>query len=326
MLNSQTPALPARSSTSRNGRRVPLSLSRRDFLGTAALACAGAGFCMTRPAAAAPSNLASCPIAVFSKICQELKLTFEEAAALSAEAGLDGIDCPVRSGGEILPERARDELPKYAEVLRRNKQRLLLLTTGITEPTSPHAEEILEISAKLGVRFYRLGFYKPRKDIPFAQYAREIRARLKDLAALSKQHGITGLFQNHSGSLGADLDEMRLLLEGFDPAEMGLAFDLGHALLAHGSEWRSHFERLKSHLQVAYIKDAKVGSGWVPFGEGEMAGTGYFKMLKDLGYQAPFSLHIEFDWSNKGAAKNRASLLNALKQSTAALRGWVAAA
>ena len=134
---------------------------------------------------------------------------------------------------------------------------------------------------------------------------------------------MTALFQNHSGSVGANLDQMRMILDGFAPAELGLAFDLGHALLVHGEGWRPHFEQLKPHLRVAYIKDAKQGVGWVPFGEGDMAGSGYFGLLRALGYDAPLSLHIEFDWSEKGKAKTRSKLLNALRNCARTLRSWL---
>ena len=80
------------------------SFNRRDFLATASAAAAwasldGAFSCL---GAAAPAP----PLAVFSKVYQELHLTFEQAAEVTAAAGLDGIDCAVRSGGEIEPERA----------------------------------------------------------------------------------------------------------------------------------------------------------------------------------------------------------------------------
>jgi hypothetical protein len=41
------------------------------------------------------------PIAIFSKVYQTLKLNFDDAAAVTAEAGLDGIDPPVRPDGEV---------------------------------------------------------------------------------------------------------------------------------------------------------------------------------------------------------------------------------
>jgi sugar phosphate isomerase/epimerase len=60
----------------------------------------------------------------------------------------------------------------------------------------------------------------------------------------------------------------------------------------------------------------------VRFGEGDIARTGYFKRLRQLGYAAPFSLHIEFDWSAGGKSRNRDTLLRALRESRAVLRQW----
>jgi len=111
---------------------------------------------MKVPAAVGETN--SCPIAVFSKVYQELNLSFAEAASVTAEAGLSGVDCPVRAGGEISPEKAGDQLPRYAETLGRLNLRLWLLTTGITSASSPYAEAILRTAKQLGIKYYRLGF------------------------------------------------------------------------------------------------------------------------------------------------------------------------
>ena len=115
------------------------------------------------------------------------------------------------------------------------------------------------------------------------------------------------------------------VVKDFDPAQIGVAFDIGHAIIAHGDDWRRHFERLKSHLRVAYIKDIKRGQGFVRFGQGELASNGYFKLLKQIDYRAPVCLHIEFDWSDKGKSKTRTALLGALQESTRVLRHWLSA-
>ena len=114
-------------------------------------------------------------------------------------------------------------------------------------------------------------------------------------------------------------------MKDFDPAQIGVAFDIGHALVVHGDDWRRHFEKLKSHLKIAYVKDVTRAGRWVPFGEGDIASTGYFKLLKQMGYQAPVSLHIEFDWSDGGKAKTRAALVKALQDSAGVLRRWLSA-
>ena len=123
--------------------------------------------------------------------------------------------------------------------------------------------------------------------MPAAEQVREIRAQLKDLAALNQQIGIGAIFQNHSPSgrsyVGGDLAEMYDIVKDFDPAQIGVAFDIGHALVVHGDDWRRHFEKLKSHLKIAYVKDVKREGRWVPFGEGDIGSTGYFKLLKRTG-------------------------------------------
>ncbi len=306
------------------------ALSRRDFLWAAALGglalVPGAAF------AATANGLSKCPIVVFSKVYQELKLDFAASAGLTAEAGLDGVDAAVRPQGEIEPERVADELPLYVEALKRRKLRMPLITSGITGIDSPHAESVVRAARKAGVQYYRLGFVYRAPNTPLAKQAAEVKSRLKDLAALNQQVGIGALLQNHSQAgrtyFGGDLRDLEEVVLGFDPARVGVAFDIGHALVVHGDAWREHFERLKSHIRIAYVKDVVRGgarANWVAFGKGEIAATGYFKLLAQTGYQAPISMHIEYDWRAGSAGKTRAGLLQALRDSAQVLRGWLAA-
>ena len=313
------------------GRKPEISsrsgLSRRDFIIGAALASSaavlgGAGAFRGYAAEQWPPSLV-----VFSKVYQTLKLSFADASALTAEAGLNGIDCPVRPGGEILPEQAKQELPRYVAELKQRGLQMPLLTTAITGASSPCVEDILRTAKQQGVQYYRLGFVPRDAKASAGKQVREIRAQLKELAPLNQQIGIGAIFQNHSpsgrGYVGGDLTEMYDIVKDFDPAQIGVAFDIGHALVVHGDEWRRHFERLKSHLKIAYVKDVTREGRWVPFGQGEVASTGYFRLLKQLGYRAPVCLHIEFDWTEGGKTKTRAALLKALQDSQQRLRRWL---
>jgi sugar phosphate isomerase/epimerase len=200
-----------------------------------------------------------------------------------------------------------------------------LLTSGITEAGSPHAEEVLREAKKLGVRYYRLGFMDFKPDASESKQLDVIKEKLKELGTLNAKLGVVGMLQNHSPGgrsyVGGELGQMYQIVKDLNPEQIGVAFDIGHALAVHGRAWRPYFEKLKGHLKVAYIKDRKLGGNWVPFGEGEIPRTDYFKALKALNYNAPFSLHIEFDWDKQG--KNRASLLAALKQSATVLSSWI---
>src|SRR5689334_8602919 len=120
---------------------VSTALNRREFCARAALAAAAFGS-LPLPLLAGENSWPPA-LTVFSKVYQEIALDFEQAAVLTAEAGLDGIDCPVRPKGEIEPERAADEMPRYVEALKKHKVSMPLLTTGITGVDFPHTETVL---------------------------------------------------------------------------------------------------------------------------------------------------------------------------------------
>ena len=305
-------------------------LSRREFITTTLAASASVPLCAGSALSALGADTFCPPIVVFSKVYQELKLSFDDAAALTAEAGIDGIDCPVRPGGEILPEHVVRQLPQYTAALQKRGLQLPFLTTAITSVASPSTEDILRTAKKLGVQFYRLGFVLRQAHVSADKQVREVRAQLRDLAALNKQVGIGAIFQNHSPAgkryVGGDLADLHAIVKDFDPAQIGVAFDIGHALVVHGDDWRRHFDRLKSHLKVAYVKDVTRAGHWVPFGQGDLGSLGYFKLLKQLGYPVPLSLHLEFDWTEGGKTKTRPALVKALRDSAQVLRRWLSEA
>src|SRR4051812_32066893 len=250
------------------------SLKRRDFIKrTLTFSAATALTSGSLSVRSAPDGHVS-PIVIFSKVYQSLNLSFRDAAALTAEAGLDGVDAVIRPQGEIEPEQAAERLPQYVEALRERQLRMPLTTTAISSPESPFAETILRTAKKLGIQSYRVGFVQSSEGAAKAKQLTETRAKLKALAALNKEVGIGALVQNHSPSgheyLGGNLKDLYQLVEGFDPEQIGVAFDIGHALLVHGSEWESHFNRIKSSVRAVYVKDAKPPNRWVPFGQGEV--------------------------------------------------------
>jgi sugar phosphate isomerase/epimerase len=303
------------------------NLTRREFLIRTAAASGALAAGMISGSAADKADVPD--VVVFSKIYQTLKLSYAESAALTQEAGLQGVDAAVRAGGEVLPETVKEDLPRYAEELNKRGLTMPMITTGIISAATPHAETILRTARSLGVKYYRLGVINPSNEVPLSELIGKVREDFKKLAELNREIGITGMLQNHSPSgrsryLGGDLDEMQALLSGLNPAEMGAAFDIGHALVVHGERWREKFEKIRTHLSVAYAKDWKKNGGWVAMGEGDLLASGYFTELKRMKYSAPVSLHVEHDWDKKGAARTREQLLKVLRKDSAVLRSWFA--
>ena len=311
--------------------KITDSTTRRRFLkmaGTTAVALNASRLLPGYESAGLSAAASMPPVAVFGKIFQELKLDFEQSALTTADAGLDGVDCAVRPMGEVLPEQAAEQLPRYADVLAKHKLRLLLMVTDIHGVDSPHAREILSTGGKLGVRDYRLGYWLHQPATPAEKLRAEIRSRLKELAAMNGELDVCGLMQNHSswsgkgrGPAGGDLDELYDLVKDFDPRRIGVAFDLGHALIVHGDAWRERFEKLKPHIRVVYVKDVQRSGQFVPFGQGEFAQSGFFPMLAKMNYSLPLSMHIEYEWAPKGK-KTRSALAAVLKENRRLLGKW----
>ncbi len=301
--------------------------SRRKFLKRSALL--GTSTILTSPSVfAAPSPIPHRKIVVFSKVYQTLKLSYEQSSDLTAEAGLDGIDCPVRAGGEVLPERVEEDLPRYAKALALRKVHMPLIVTGIIGVDSPSAEIVLRTARRLGVRHYRLGFQNPSPEMPLAKQLAEVRARFRDLAQLNQDLGLTAVLQNHSPTgkmnyLGGDLQQLWEVVKEFKPANLGVAFDIGHAVAVHGDGWLPHFKRLQPWVRVVYLKDIKRPNQWVPMGEGEIHGTGFLRILKGLDCDENVSLHIEYDWEHGGSTRDRAELLKNIKRDCRIVREWL---
>ncbi len=295
----------------------PNSISRRGFFETIGrTTAAGAAVAAIGKAglSAAEIPLPLPPLAVFSKLYQELKLDFDQSAQVTAEALYSGIDCAVRPKGEIEPARAAEQMPQYAEALGRHGAKMLLLATSVASVDSPHAREILTTANRLGIRYYRLDFFPYKHDVAPEKQIAEITASLKELAALNRELGVCAIFENHStfgtkvgsktergsGYVGGDLGELHDIVKQFDPEQVAVAFDIGHAIIQHGDQWRPHFEALKDHIRIVYIKDAGRSARFVPFGEGEIGKTDFFRLLVEMNYRAPLCIHIEYPWAPEG--------------------------
>ena len=279
--------------------KASYSVSRRQFIASAAAATAA--LAVPQPSRAAEeSSLRRLKILGFSKPFQNLNA--DDTADLVAEVGWDGIECPVRAKGQIEPERVEDDLPKMAEALKRRKLELAILSTDIRNPSQPLTQKVLRTASKLGVKRYRLSFWKYNANRPIPEQLNEIRAELRDLAALNQELGLCAGFQNHSGSdyVGAPVWDIYDLIKDLDPRQMGICFDIGHATLEGGMSWPIEARLMERHYTAVFVKDFLWQKGprgwraeWCPLGAG-MVNRSFFQTLKRSTFNGPISQHHEY--------------------------------
>jgi sugar phosphate isomerase/epimerase len=300
-----------------------LPLSRREFLKTSAAATTAWSLGRVGVAAAEAADTNRFPIIAFSKPFQ--KLGPEETADLVAEVGWDGIECPVRGGGHILPDRVEEDLPGMVESLKKRGKVVGMITTDITR-ADEKARRVLETASKLGIKRYRLGGARYASDQSIAAQLAQLRPAMRDLAALNRELDIQGGWQNHSGAgtVGASVWDIYELLREIDPRHLGVCFDIGHATIEGGYSWPTEARLMEPYLAVVYLKDftwQKSGknwrANWCPLGEG-MVNREFFNWLKRTQYRGPISQHHEYRLPS-----DRAELAAVFRKDLEVLRSWL---
>ena len=102
------------------------------------------------------------PIIYFSKHLQWLD--WEQMAETAKELGFDGLDVTVREGGHVEPGRVQEDLPKVAKIVRQAGLEIPMITAGIVDVDSPHAEAIIRTASEAGIPRYRWGWFSWSDD------------------------------------------------------------------------------------------------------------------------------------------------------------------
>jgi len=294
-------------------------MNRRTFLGTAAALAAS-------PLLAQEAR-SLWKVGGFTKVLQDLD--FARTAQAAVDLGWDGIELPLRAKGHVLPEKVDEDLPRMVEALKAKGLEVLVAATDIKGADEPNTEKVLRALSKNGVRLYRHGGFKYKEGAPIAQQIKEFKAKLKDLAALNKEAGVTGLYQNHSGNgyVGASVWDIYAMIEDLEPRAFGVHFDIGHATLESGLSWPTTFSLVKDRVGAVIVKDfywkLTPGEGskpiWGPIGQGTISAK-FFKMLKASGFTGPITMQFEYPFEGGDGLESK---MKALKADNTTLREWL---
>ena len=289
------------------------TMTRRQILAagaSAAMACA-----------ATPGAGAKPTLCLFSKHLPWMG--YAEMARFLKGMGFPGVDLTVRPKGHVLPENAARDLPKAHEALKAEGVDVPMITTGLLSNDDPAARPTLYTAAKLGIPFFKLGYYRYRDLSQLEAKLAEVKPQVDSLAALAEHAGICGGFHNHSGAyVGSAVWDSYSLLEDVNPAAVGFYFDPCHATIEGGKAgWEISFARVAPRLKMVACKDfywEKVKGKWeavmCPLGEGMVDYPKFFQKLAGTGYTGPISLHVEYEIDGPTAAAKREKELAAIEK------------
>lgn len=304
-------------------------MNRRQFLFTAGAAAAAAS--------AEPRKL---KVAIFSKHLQFLE--GEELAKGAAEIGFDGVDIAVREGGHVEPARVAQDLPPLVKAIRAHGLEVPMITSGILDADTPHAEPVLQTIADLGIHYYRWGGFKYDPVKPLPEQLAALKPRVAKLAELNTKYKTGAIFHTHSGIdlVGAPIWDLYMLLKDFDPRAVGVNYDIGHATIEGGfGGWIESFRVTGPYLRGIAVKDflwEKGANGnwkanFKPLGTGMVQFDKFFSMVAKSGFDGPLQLHFEYPLGGADGGKRkitmpREEVFAAMKRDLAQLRGYLSKA
>ena len=305
------------------------SPTRREFIARSAAASLALGVLGPRAllASDARRRIEEPVIAGFSKHLQWLP--FADVGPVIAESGFRAVDLTVRPDGHVLPERVEDDLPRAIETLRKSGLTVPLITTAITDARDPLSRRVLETAKKVGVTHYRMGYWTYPKSPEPMQALREMKPRVLELAALNREIGIRGGYQNHVGTrVGGSVWDLGVLLEGTEPDGLGVQFDIRHAVAEGGESWPIALRMIAPHIDTIAIKDfhwdKRPNGRWqplsVPMGEGMVDFDAYLRQLLARGPLPPSTMHFEYaplEMAGGGDAARRRQTVEGMRRDRA---------
>lgn len=279
-------------------------------------------------------------VSIFSKHLQFLE--GRRLAQAARELGFDAVDLTVRPGGHVEPERVAEELPELVRLIRNEGLEVEMVTSGIVDADTPHAEAVLRTLAQLGIRYYRWGGfdYAPDRSIP--EQLEALKPRVAKLAKLNARYRVCAMYHTHSGigRVGASIWDLYLLLKDFDPNLVSVNYDTAHATVEGGFGGWIHSLRLVGPMvRGVAVKDfrwARDARGrwrpeWCPLGEGMVDFPKFFEMLAAMKFRGPLQVHYEYPLGGADAGKRALTIRQeevfaAMKRDLERLRAWLRAA
>ncbi len=236
-------------------------------------------------------------------------LSIREAALQAKQAGFDGLDLTLRAGGHVLPANAEVGLAAAQQQVEAVEMSIPMISTDLTDSTSPHAEDVFAAASHYGVRRLKLGYWPYAPLGTLAQQIGATQDRLARLIELGRRYHVLPCVHPHSGRFtAAGGQQLYLVLRDFQPTEVGAYVDPMHMTMEGSlAGWEMGLDLVAPWLALVGVKNFRWNPGnrdehgqqryewqYVPLADGMAPLPEFVNYLKTLDYQGIVSLHSEY--------------------------------
>lgn len=183
----------------------------------------------------------------FSVFTKPWRTPLPALGAFVAGLGFDGVELPVRPGYQVEPGSVARDLPKAARTLEAEGVKIASVAGPTDEPT-------IAACAEAGIPLIRVCIDIPA-GVAYLDHEAAVRREYDRLVPLLEKHGVAIGVQNHNGRYVANAMNLRHLIEGFAPAQVGAVLDPAHCAL-NGEIPELALDIVWSHLRMVNLKNA----------------------------------------------------------------------
>jgi len=243
---------------------------------------------------------------IYTEHFQELPIP--EVCRVFRRIGVDGLDLTVRPGGHIEPEAAPKDLPVAVQSAQEHGLRIMMLTTGITDPDR-QAEGILATCQRLGIQRIKLGYYQVGEFGQLRNHLDDARRRLNAVVDLAAKFEVRPCVHVHSGpTIPSNGFMLHRLIRDIPPDRVGAYLDSCHLMITGGAGgWRQAIDLLTPWISLVALKNfqwhrddrdsigqqrwhrdyCRLGDGIAPIPE-------FVRSIHQAGYRGFYTLHTEY--------------------------------
>jgi L-ribulose-5-phosphate 3-epimerase len=252
--------------------------SRRRFLGACAAAAAQAGAQTRR---GSPRVRTGPLICLDSRLVPEVE--YSQLGTLLNGLGFDGCDLQVESGGTVAPEQSPVDMVRAVEVITGDGFEVPVITTAFLSIAEPWARNVLALSGRSGVVYFRTGYSK---------YPERMALRRNDVAGLMSYGRAAGI------GLALPYPAAESIVRGLDPDWVGYDFDPS----------QGNVQAVLPRIRTIVLRDTrKEGDRMVPcpLGEGAVDWSAFFSALAHAHFSGPLTLSSSYTASDRLEAMRR---------------------
>lgn len=185
-----------------------------------------------------------------------------------------------------------DQLPAIAAVTREAGLEFSALGGYVRVHDRSNVDRMLAATAALGAGRVRVTMPGP-SDGRYRDVFVATRRDLEWAARRAEQYGVQVLVELHHRTVVASASAALRLVDGLDPARVGVIHDVGNLVIEGQEDYPAAFYMLGPYLAHVHVKNAawrRTGASWapewVPLRDGQADLEAYFRALRAAGYDS----------------------------------------